>query len=488
LSWRKNIANSQKTPRALRPKDMFPPWFGVQESERVIEEAKVARAKKLSKDPAIFFKQIVGFEPTKYQRELIKLFLKHQFTAMRWARQSGKSWICAALLLWYALTHADSYIGIVAPSWRQAKLVIRRINFFLRKLPQTMYLRPMRTIIRFTNGSVIEAFPNSPETIRGPSLSCIYWDESNFTPNDIDLWTAILFTISTTKGKVLVSSTPWNIDSVFYRMFHGEEFREFGRSHVTYRDALMPNGPLDPKTLEAIKKQFEYDPWRWRRECEAEWAEDENVWLPQSLIVSCVGTEKNCGEDLQLWDENKGYTGDLFCGLDLAQVRDYCVFSAFQRLKNVLLLRHLKIFSQPTKYANVLGYVKTLQDRWGGFQKIRVDFTREGPSIISDMEDAGIRNAEGVNFSLARKSEMASLLKQRMLNKQLFYPHFVWEKPYRSDICSELNVEKFELRKDGAIILSHPTGSHDDVFWSVALAVYATVEMKPVDLEALKLG
>ena len=36
--------------------------------------------------------------------------------------------------------------------------------------------------------------------------------------------------------------------------------------------------------------------------------------------------------------------------------------------------------------------------------------------------------------------------------------------------------------------MNHPTGTHDDVFWSIALAVYATVEMKPVDLEALRFG
>ena len=87
-----------------------------------------------------------------------------------------------------------------------------------------------------------------------------------------------------------------------------------------------------------------------------------------------------------------------------------------QRLPcNIVILRHLKAFSQPTKYAHVLGYIKTVQDRWGSFEKIRVDYTREGPSIITDMTIAGIENAEGVNFSVPRKSEMAGLLKQRMV-------------------------------------------------------------------------
>jgi hypothetical protein len=144
-----------------------------------------------------------------------------------------------------------------------------------------------------------------------------------------------------------------------------------------------------------------------------------------------------------------------------------------------LFLRHIKIFQQPTLYAQVMGYLKTLQDRWGGFQKIRVDFTREGPSIIADMQAAGIDNVEGVNFSVPRKSEMASLIKQRMTNGKLYYPLLNWERPYRGDICSELNVERYDLRRDGSIGYSHPPGTHDDVFWSIALAVYATVDMEP---------
>ena len=54
-----------------------------------------------------------------------------------------------------------------------------------------------------------------------------------------------------------------------------------------------------------------------------------------------------------------------------------------------------------------------------------------------------------------------------------------WERPYRGDLCAELNVERFDLPKDGNIGFSHPQGTHDDVFWSIALAVYATAKMEP---------
>lgn len=443
------------------------------------KESLREKAKQEVKDAPSWFEKTLGFKPFDYQNELIDMFNKNQFLAARWCRQSGKSWICSALVLKDAIEYDDHYWGIVGPSWRQTKLNIRRIAFFQRRISSSLYLNPGRTILRFTNGSVIEAFPNNPDTIRGPTLNGVWWDEANFTPNDVDLYDAILFTLGTTNGKLLATSTPWNTDSVFWKMCNHKDWTDFKRSHLGVDKAKAPDGPLRPDMIEKIKKQFGEDPSRWRREMEAEWAEDEDVWLSQSLIVSCIGTEKTCGEDLQPWDFEKNYEGELFGGLDLAQVKDYCVFAVFERLNDRLLLRHLKIFSQPTKYAHVLGYVKVLQDRWGGFEKIRVDITREGPSFINDMKDAGIENAEGVIFSIPRKSEMASLLKQRMDNQKLFYPKLEWEKPYRSDLCSELNVERYELRRDGTISLNHPQGSHDDVFWATNLAVYATAEMQP---------
>jgi phage FluMu gp28-like protein len=433
-----------------------------------------------------FLTEVCKLAPYWYQLELAELYKKNQFLAVRWPRQTGKSTLIGALLLQDAWENPNLNIAFIGPSWRQTKNNITITSRFCHNLP-TQSLRLQRTRISLPNGSAIEAFPNNPDTIRGRTFHRIWWDEANFTQNDQDLYDAILFTLGTTKGKLIASSTPFNTDSIFWKMCNHEGY-QFARHHFTWEKALSPQGPLDKPMVEIIKSQFGEDQSHWRREMEAEWSQDEDVWLPQGLIASCIGTVKNCGTDLQPWDPEKGYSGDLFAGLDLAQVRDFTVFSVFERQNNTLLLRHLKIFRQPTKYAHVKGYVKTLQDRWDGFQKIRVDTTREGPSFISDMEEAGIKNAEGVNFSTPRKSEIAGLLKQRMMNGKLFYPHLTMDKPYPTDLCSELNNERFELRKDGTMAFSHPSGSHDDVFWSIALAVYATVDMKQFDLDALRFG
>ena len=432
-----------------------------------IEAELEAEKTRIPEDPIKFCEERLGFKPTKYQRELARFFQNNQFVAARWCRQSGKSHMVAALLLHYALRNPGSYIGVVGPSWRQTKLIIRRVNSFLRKLPKGLYQKPQRTIVRLSNGSIIESFPNNPETIRGPTLQVVYLDEMNFLANDEELYDAILFTLSTTNGKFICSSTPWTTDSIFYKIFNHEAYKDFKRSHVTWRDAVEPNGPLKKGILKKIRRQFQGDPWRWRREMEAEWAEDESVWLSQALIASCIDHEL---EPYDFEDEPKG---EFFIGVDLGKWRDHSVVVVVMRDREQLKLVHVKRFPLRTSYASVIGYVKTLCDRWRHVLKVSVDMTGAGDYIVEDMSNAGIRQVEGVKFTQPTKEKLATNLKQRMVDGTFKIFYIPTRRISDVDLMAELNVERFELRKTGGINFSHPEGTRDDVFWAICLAVSA---------------
>jgi len=82
------------------------------------------------------------------------------------------------------------------------------------------------------------------------------------------------------------------------------------------------------------------------------------------------------------------------------------------------------------------------------------------------MQEGGIPNVEGITLTLPTKQEILGHLKQQMQNQLFTYPFDV-------NLTSELNVERFELTKTGHIQFSHPEGTHDDILWAVALAVYA---------------
>src|SRR6266446_10054161 len=95
--------------------------------------------------------------------------------------------------------------------------------------------------------------------------------------------------LATTNGRFLATSTPGSRESMFYAMCTDDvNFFDFSRDHVSYLDALEPNGPLKLEILEKLRRQFATDPWRWRREMEAEFADDEDSWFSMALITRCV--------------------------------------------------------------------------------------------------------------------------------------------------------------------------------------------------------
>jgi len=61
----------KKKPRTMLPPQLPPTFNRLLKSEKVVDAQDVERAQKLSNDPVEFFRQVVGFEPTEYQVDLI---------------------------------------------------------------------------------------------------------------------------------------------------------------------------------------------------------------------------------------------------------------------------------------------------------------------------------------------------------------------------------------------------------------------------------
>jgi hypothetical protein len=133
-------------------------------------------------------------------------------------------------------------------------------------------------------------------------------------------------------------------------------------------------------------------------------------------------------------------------------------------------LIYYKRWPLETPYASVMGSIKKISEKLSGVVKILVDQTGS-EYFVEDMKNAGIRNVEGIMLSLQSKQEILGYLKQLMQNRLLTYP---FDDEHGVDLTGELNVERFELTKTGQIMFSHPEGSHDDILWAVALAVYAS--------------
>jgi len=158
--------------------------------------------------------------------------------------------------------------------------------------------------------------------------------------------------------------------------------------------------------------------------------------------------------------------GEFYMGIDFGKKVDHSAIAVVEQEGAQLLVRHIKQFRLEEPYASVIGYAKTLCDRYHSIYGVYADRTGVGEYIIEDMERSGIPNLEGIVLTGPTKEEILGHMKQVMQNQNL-------RMPYDPDLVAEINCEEFEMTKDGHIKFGHPEGTHDDRLWAMALAVYA---------------
>jgi len=419
-------------------------------------------------DPVEFAESVLGFKPTPYQEAL--LLDTADRIAVRFSRQSGKSTTIAAKAIALAAMNRNKSILVVAPGLRQSMIVMDRIEEHLNRMDlavkRELIARQQRTKITFRNGSRIWALPCSENMIRGLTAHLILADEAAFFERDEYMFDNVLLPmLATTNGVLIVSSTPWSSKSQFYEFCKGRLKDRFSQHYANWREAVA-SGLITQQFIDDMRNSML--PQQFTMEFEAEFVEDVDVWLPQDLIAKCVSSEPLIeGRDWIYYPFEHAAVGVFFVGVDFGKHMDYSVVAAVEKKENRLRLVHVYRFPLKTSYASVIGYIKALSDRWKTVHRVCVDQTGVGEYITEDMKNAGIQNVEGVMFTEQRKEELATVLKEKMLRNE-------FKLPYDRALINELNVERYELTKTGKIRFTHPEGSHDDRFWAIALAAYAT--------------
>ncbi len=468
--------------------------------------------KALPSDPIEFCREWLYYEPYEYIHPFLRD--RNHFIANLMARQTGKTWNGMAKLLYMGFRYPDSVILVAAPKFDQVKNIAFKVlhqhlnrmesndpDFFEYVIGKKNMLK---TMIKFRNGTQILAESPIPETIRGHTAKVVYLMEANFIRDDMDLYTAVLFTLNATNGYLIAESTPWNTDSVFYRIYHDPAYTNYSTHRTPYTTAMPPNGPLNQEVVEMIKTQLAGDPARWRREMLCEWTEDDDTWLSTSLITLAQDHERDYVKKI----DEASLRGSFYVGVDFGKHQDHSVIAVLDAKSDHKHLIHLKRFPLETPYGAVIGYVKRIQDRWRTVRAIYCDKTGVGEYIVEDMIKGGLRGVEGINFTETNKESMATALKENMRTADC--PQCGWRGyiqdhegtwrttcpnnckkdatpvslrpllhiPYDPELFAELNVERYELAKTGKIQYNHPEGTHDDRFWALALAIYGTI-MEP---------
>jgi len=417
-------------------------------------------------NPVEFAGKWLGFEPKAYQADLLRDGSKR--IVVIYPRQSGKTTTLAVRMIWYASAHPNTTSLIVTPGLRQSMIVMDRVHQYLMRISKPRRRRILakmqRTVVRFKNGAQIVALPNAPDLLRGYSASNVVADEAAFFREDELVFYSVLFPmLQTTDGSLIVSSTPWDKGSVFYKFAQESDFSK----HRIGVGEVIKAGLTTEKFIDEMKRRTPIE--RFRREYLGEFVEDELSYYSQKLVTQCIDSGLSAVTDD--WTKTvRAPVGRYFLGVDLGKKVDHSVIAVFRwntKEKRAELVG-MVWFELETPYPTVIGMVKLICDKLQRVEKVLVDRTGVGEYITDDMKAAGIRSTiEGVNFTVQSKQEILGYLKNLMDTRAVCYY-------FDPDLIAEINVERYELTKNGQILFSHPEGSHDDRLSALALAVYAT--------------
>ena len=422
------------------------------------------KLRKLKYDPVAFAK-LIGFEPFDYQAKLLRDASKRMVAC--WGRQTGKSTTTALKALHFAFANPNKTILIVSPSERQSQLMFAKIRRFLHaevRLSNGRKVRPLEAsivretqgLIELTNGSVIIPLPCSPDKIRGYTADLVIIDEAAFVPEEV-ITSIVMPMLAATDGTLIMLSTPWSKDHIFYRAFSGE-VEGWSVHHVPSSKCPL----IKPSFLEAQKRIMTEA--EFKRECLAEFVEEEACYFPMDLILKCVNPELKAAFTLE-YAEAKPH-GEYYAGLDLGKLRDFSVLAVVERSIDKLLLRLLRVFKLNTPYSAVIAEVLRAYGKFG-FIRLAMDRSGVGEGVYEQLvRELGESVVEGFKFTAERKAELLAKLKMLMEKGHLELPH-------DKLLISQLNSIQYELSSSGRLLFRHPPRGHDDAVMALALACWA---------------
>ena len=234
---------------------------------------------KCSKDPVYFITNyiqiisldlgLVPFDLYPFQADMVNKFHDNRFNIAKLPRQSGKSTVVTAYLLWYSIFNDNVNVAILANKAATAREMLQRLQLSYENLPKWLQQGVVnwnRGSLELENGSKIMAASTSASAVRGMSFNIIFLDEFAFIPTHIadEFFSSVYPTISSGKStKVIIISTPKGMN-MFYKLWHDAELKrneyvttEVHWSEVPGRDALSREQTIANTSEEQFNQEFE---------------------------------------------------------------------------------------------------------------------------------------------------------------------------------------------------------------------------------------
>src|SRR3990167_1759277 len=202
--------------------------------------------------------------------------------ALRSGRQVGKSTIISVKAAEFALKNPDKTILIISATERQAHLLFEKTLGYLSDTARNEIKKgrdkPTKHVLKLKNGSRIYSLPTgmSGYGIRGYTIDMLIADEAAFIPEAV--WRAVTPMLATTKGNLILLSTPFGRAGYFYSCFSNPVFKTW---HISSLDCSR----IDKIFLEQEKKRM--SKLQFAQEYLGEFVDELRQFFPSDLIRKC---------------------------------------------------------------------------------------------------------------------------------------------------------------------------------------------------------
>jgi len=366
---------------------------------------------------------------------------RKRFNIISAGRQSGKTHFCIFLLISHALGYNNNICWWVAPTYEPSKIAFRRCLILLNsyKIVHKVNYSELSITLK-TNSSIRFKSADREEGLRGETVDFLVIDEMGLIKRDS--WDyALRGTITVTRASVWFIGTPKG-KNLFYELYClGQDKEE--NDYISYQIESTESPLFSDEEWQRVKRL----PQRvFEQEYQAKFIDEGGEVFRN--IRECIRGKLEPERNIR-----KTY----YCGVDLAKSYDYTVICIIDNNG------HLVYFD---RFNDISWNIQKERIKKGCFQYDAVswiDSTGVGDPIFEDLSKDV--KAQGYKFTNASKRQLIEGLSVSIERGEISFPEI-------PELINELSIFAFEQSETGLIKYNAPSGMHDDIVISLALANY----------------
>jgi len=432
----------------------------------------------LKNDPALFTTLLLKlpngqpFKPLPYQTKFLRD--KNKRIVVCSGRQIGKTTMAAAKAIWYATMHPNTTTLIVSKALRQSMWMFNKIKTMLQtspplhKLIQRHGTTHTRIQLKPPINSQIIALPpgNDGNTIRGLTANLLIIDEANYIKPTI-ITSVCTPMITATNGTLILISTPQYQEHPFMQAFLHAAERGYSRYHFPSHIAPIPTPQARQKFLQEQQKQIPQE--EYQREYLATLPDETNQLIPTKHIHNCI-QDYPLLTDTDLQDPTKHHHAD-YAGYDPGGKHNPAAFITLLQTSNKTAKLTYIRETQNEPYNTFTAFIKHAHQKLQ-LHTIAVDATGLGKPIVEDLTNLGLP-IQPITINEKTRLNLFRWLTVCFQQQHITIPDhqklLLQLKSLKIHYTKKTNGKTIQTKQK----ITHPTNTHDDIAFALALALYA---------------